>query len=403
MSHLQKRLQLLQYPPFFMYIIAFFAAAIGNGMGYIAISWIVVTYHTSVTVMAILMACFWAPTIIFGPLAGVLADRISRKKMILTSNFFRAAIFIFFSFYLHYDNSVNVIYLMMFCNGLAFTLFYSSAMAFLRELIPPEKLMHANSTIDIMYEVGNVIGMGSAGFLIALTSSETAVLINGLSFLIATFCMFFIPKKALCHGSKKTPEKIRLWEDFCGGLHYLLKRKNLLSIYTIQLLIFITFLTSPLLLVPFSKTVLHADVSQFGTIEAAASVGIVVGGILMPWLSEIVGLMRTLLFFSCMLCVTFFIFGWNHSIPLAVVMYFMIGFSGAIWPLIITRAQSLTDLDFQGRVQSTFNSLSGTLMMCFYFFVGMIGHYFHIATLYLIEVVITAIAILFLVLARKEF
>ena len=74
-----------------------------------------------------------------------------------------------------------------------------------------------------------------------------------------------------------------------------------------------------------------------------------------------------LLFFSIILCVIFAIFGFNRSISMAAMMYFFIGFSGAVWPLIITRAQMLTAHSFQGRVQSTFNSLSGAFMLIFYF------------------------------------
>ena len=40
---------------------------------------------------------------------------------------------------------------------------------------------------------------------------------------------------------------------------------------------------------------------QFGIIEACSSVGIVIGGIFMPWFAEQFGLMRTLLFFSIVL------------------------------------------------------------------------------------------------------
>ena len=238
MSHFQNRFNLLKRPPFLLYMIAFFFAAIGNGLGYIAMSWIVVSRHGSVTAIAILMACFWAPNVILGPLMGVFADRLPRKWIIIISNLFRASIFIVFSIYLKDHFHVNTVYLMMICNGTAFSAFFSSAMAFMRELVPEKDLMYANSTVDILYEVGNVIGMGFAGFLIAWTSSETAILINGIAFLIATLCIFMIPKKALCHGTGRIKAKIRFLKDFKDGLLYLFQRKQLMSIYTIQLLIF---------------------------------------------------------------------------------------------------------------------------------------------------------------------
>ncbi|EKD77657.1 MAG: major facilitator transporter [uncultured bacterium] len=402
MSHFKNRIDLLKNPPFFAYTVGFLFAAIGNGLGYIAMSWIVVTHHSDVAAMAILMACFWAPNVILSPMMGVLADRLSLKSIIFISNVARASVFIIFSFYLKHHFNVNTVYLMMICIGTSFSAFYSAALGFMRELVPENKLMYANSTIDIMYEAGNIIGMGSAGLLIAWTSNETAILLNGIAFIIATVSLFFIPKKALCHGGERIQQKIKMLQDYKDGLHYLLKRKKLLSIYLIQLLIFLTFLTTPLLLVPFSKTILKATVEQFGIIEACASIGIVIGGILMPWIAESAGFFRVLLFFSSVLCSTFIIFGYNHSITIAAGLYFIIGFSGAVWPLIITKAQSLTAIDFQGRVQSTFNSLSGVMMLIFYFSTGWIGTHFAVNHLYWIEVVITGLAILFLVKSDVE-
>lgn len=403
MSHFQKRFALLKNPPFFAYMTGFLFAAIGNGLGYIAMSWIVVARHGGVTSMAILMACFWGPNVILGPIMGVLADRISRKWIMTLSNFIRALIFIIFSLYLTKHFSVNVVYVMMLCIGIAFSAFFSSVYGFIRELVPEKDLMYGNAMIDMIYEIGNLIGMGSAGLLIAWTSSETAIFINGIAFLIATVTMMMIPKKVLIHGGKKTIQQMRIVKDFYDGLIYLWNRKKLMSIYTIQLLIFITYLTTPLLLVPFSKEILHATVEQFGIIEAFASIGIVIGGIFLPWFAEKCGLIRTILFFCFVLAIVFALFGFNRSIHIATGFYFIIGFAGAVWPLIITRAQSLTDIDFQGRVQSTFNSLSGMMMMVFYFSVGTLGNYFGVAHLYLIEVVITIVAILFLIQNRRNF
>lgn len=334
---------------------------------------------------------------------GVMADQLSKKTIITLSNLLRACIFIGFSIYLKSHFNVTLVYIMMLCIGTAFSAFYATAFAFMRELVSEKDLMYANSTVDIVYEVGNVVGMGFAGLLIAWTSAETAILFNGITFLIATLSMICIPKKALCHGGKKEKKKIQLLADFKAGLSYLFQKQSLFVIYTIQMLILLTFLTAPLLLLPFSKTVLHSSVEQFGLIEGFASFGIIAGGLFMPWISERFGFIRTQLFFSVVLCITFLLFGYNHIIKLAMLLYFAIGFSGAIWPLIISKAQSLTDLKFQGRVQSTFNSLSGLTMLIFYFSMGAVSHYFGVARLYWIEVGITLLAIIFLWRSRSVF
>lgn len=399
--HFRKRIELLKRPAFLYFSLGCFFAAIGNGLGYIAMSWIVVSHYSSVESMAILMACIWGPNVFIGPFMGVLADKLRRKTLVTLSAFIRALIFILFSIYITHHFNVTLIYIMMIFIGIAFSAHYAAMSGFVRELVSPDDLMYANATIDIAYEAGNVIGMGFAGLIIAWLSAESAILINGFSFLIAAFFIFIIPRKALVHGKEYVRKKIKLWGDFVTGLKYLQKQQKLMLIYIIQLLIFIIFLTTPLLLVPFAKTILHTTVQQFGTIEAMMSVGIVLGGIAMPWISERYGFFRTMLFFTVILLLVFIFFGYNRHIHLAELMYLFVGFAGAVWPLMISRAQNLTDIDFQGRVQSTFNSLSGALMLVFYFSIGIIGKFFGVQHLYLIEVFISLIAVLFLIKARK--
>ena len=396
MSHFKKRISLLKQRPFLAYALGFFFSAFGNGLGYIALSWLVVSQHSSVGAISILMASFWAPNILLGPLMGVLADRLSRKWIMALSNFVRCAIFIGFSIYLTHYSSVTVIYSMMVFNGIAFSAYSATAFAFVRELVPEEDLMYANSTIDIAYEIGSVLGMSLAGIIIAVTSSEFAVFINGVTFMIATVCLLFIPTKTPFQSAKEFMPKIRILKDFKDGINYLIQRRRLMVIYTIQLLIMVTFFTQPLLLVPFSKNILHATVGQFGMIEMLFSTGVVVGGILIPWIAEECGFYRTILLFTISLCLVYAVFGFNRSINLAATMYFITGFAGSIWPLLISKSQNLTDLDYQGRVQSTFNSLSAVIMMFFYGSTGLMGKYFGVAHLYIIEVIITLIVILFL-------
>lgn len=403
MSHFQKRFALLKRPSFLSYIIGFFSAAIGNGLGYVALSWIVVTYHDKVSSMAILMGCFWGPNIILSPFMGVLADRLPRKWIMFVSNLVRSVIYIAFSFYLRNHFSLHTVYAMMLLIGVSFSAFFSSSSAFTREVVPEKELLNGINIIDIAYEMGNMIGMGSAGLLIAWTSPETAILINGIAFVIATVSLLFIPKKSLYNAKTTKVQKIHLIRDFKEGLRYLRERKKLFSIYTIQLLIFITYLTTPLLLVPFSKSILHATVGEFGIIEAFSSVGIVIGGIFVPLIAEKKGMLNTLLFFCFALLGVFLVFGYNHSIPIATILYFVIGFAGAVWPLVISKAQHLTDLDFQGRVQSTFNSISGIFVIVFYYTIGMLGDWIGIQHLYLLEALITIAAITFLFQSRETF
>lgn len=402
MSHLQKRIQLLLLPQFRWYLISSIVATFGTGLSFVAMSWLAIRGHGSVTSMALFMFSFWFPSVILGPFMGVIVDRYSRKMIIVITNFIRGLLLIAFGWYLSFHFSEGMLYLMALLQGLFFSLFLPAVMAFVREIVEQKDLLYANSTVDIAYEIGNIVGMGSAGLLIALSSAQVAIVINGVLFIISMFTMLMVRRfDGEVHNDKVVRAK-SFYQDFKEGLLYLLENKILLVIYTVQLLIFVEFMTAPVLLAPFAKSVLHANVAEFGRINAALSLGVVIGGIFMPWIAEKFGLIRTLITMTMGLGICFALFSYNRLITPAEILYFIIGIGIAVWPVIITQAQHATDIDFQGRVQASFNSISGILVLLVYLLVSLGSHYISISSLYFAEVVLSLLAATLLWIYRHE-
>ena len=87
----------------------------------------------------------------------------------------------------------------------------------------------------------------------------------------------------------------------------------------------------------------------------------------------------------------------NHSILIAELLYFVVGICFAMWPLIITHAQHITDIKFQGRVQSCFMSISGIAMILVYLAVKLGSHTISIHMLYWLEVCFSVICALLII------
>lgn len=396
MSHFKKRLQMLSVPAFRNFVLGCFFNAVGNGMGYIAMTWMVLRGSHPVSETAILMICVWAPGIVIGPIAGVIIDRFSRKWIIVAVTLMRAVLFTSFGLSLHYHFSVTKIYMLGLLSGSIFTVYGPTATRFIREIVDQKDLLYANSAIDMMYEVGNIIGMGIVGFVIAWFSGPIAIILNGCFFTVSTTLVLFISKKHIHEYEPEEKASFNLIADFKTGLRYMLDNKLLLVIYSVQLLILVQFFVAPVLLAPFVKSVLHADVSKFGEIEAAMSIGIVVGGIFMPWAAEKLGLIETIMVMLIGLGVCFLLFSFNRMITIAEVLYFVIGFAAAVWPLVLTKAQELTDVKFQGRVQATFNSLMCLIILIIYLFIKVSSSYISIPHLYWLEIVFVLFAVILL-------
>lgn len=390
MSSLRQRMQLFALQPFRFYALSCIIAMIGNGIGYIALTWIVLQLDKSITSVVVLMFTFWLPSVVFGPFAGVIVDRMSRKKLYVCLSFARGTTLLLVAAVLYWDKNLWAIYSISLLQGFLFSFVLPVIISMIREIVSEKQLLAANATVDIAYEIGNVTGMALAGFAVAVFHDVGAFVLTAILFFIAGWCASNMQLK---------DEQIQIRSlnvrsvmgDLRQGLQYIAQTKEVRVVYSVQLVLLVAFMTVPILVAPFATEVLHASVVQFGSLEAALSVGVILGGLCVPALAGRFGLLRVLMVLLLVLAASYAVFGFNRSILVAYALNAAIGFGLAVWPLIMTRAQDLTDKAFQGRVQAAFNALSGALILCVYLLVNLGSHYISLAHLFSVEVVFALI------------
>lgn len=391
MTYLKKRLNLFRNTAFTLFFISALCATFGDGLSYIIMTWLVLKAYGGVSSVAILMLCFWLPKVIFGPWCGVLADRYSRKKLVIISNALRCVLTVLVVVLLYRYSATYLYFILAFSMGICWALYTPAAMALVCELVSKKDLLYANATIDTAYELGNVAGMGIAGAALALFSPQVSLLFTGLVFLFAMLTAWQVVNP---NPTQKAPVVQAHWlKDLQQGLHYLQQRPYLFTLSCIQLLIMVEYMTTPVLLAPFASQVLHANASEFGLIEVALSIGLILGGLLTPYLAEKWSSFWVLLSEMLLLAVWFWWFSINTQLWVAVVLYGLMGFCFSTWPLTLTEVQRLTDMPFQGRVQATFNSLSGISILAVYLLVYFVDNHISIQGFYWIEIFFAAICI----------
>ncbi|KTD18579.1 drug:proton antiporter [Legionella lansingensis] len=360
-----KQRYLLKNAAFRHFMLSCMLAMFGNGLTYIVMVWALMKFDASVVSTAILMACFWLPNVLLGPFLGVLADRCNRKHLLLLTVGLRAVCLFGFAF-IAYHNYISAfaIYFLATVIGTLLAAYIPVAMTFVREIIAEEDLLYANALLDTAYEMGAVLGMGSAGLILAETSFATCFIINGACYLLATLLILLIP---YYRDGKANTMKESFLMQFIQGWRYIIRRIPVLFIYLVQGLFFICYMTAPVLLAPFAKSVLHSNVMQFGWLEAMLSAGIILGGFISPWLATVFSLSKVIFGQVVLGAISFYLFSHTHNPTWATFYHFFIGFSFSSWALLTTLAQGMTDLDYQGRVQSLFNSLSGAVIIFFYY------------------------------------
>lgn len=157
------------------------------------------------------------PPFFLGPLAGVVADRFSRRAVLIISDVLRAVIVLGFLLVDRPDR-LWLIYGLSVLQFSASTFFEPARAALLPSLVAQDDLLVANtlssSTWSAMLTLGGVVG----GLVAALFGAQTALVIDSLSFILSASLIFSIPALSVPHLATPIPENG--WTNFLAGLAY---------------------------------------------------------------------------------------------------------------------------------------------------------------------------------------
>ena len=157
----------------------------GTWMGRVAQDWLVLTMltpHSSVA-LGIVTGLQFAPLAIFGPLAGMIADRFPKRRILFATQS-ALALTSLLTGVLVVTGSVRLwqIFVLAFVQGIAAALDNPARQTFVSEMVPRESLSNAVGLNSASFNAGRLIGPGVAGLVIAAVGTGPAFFLNTLSF-----------------------------------------------------------------------------------------------------------------------------------------------------------------------------------------------------------------------------
>jgi MFS family permease len=185
---------------------------IGNWFNYIAIFVLLTKLSGSGMAISWFLIAKFIPTTFLGPAAGVVADRFSRKIIMITSDLFRS--FIVLGFLLvRRPEHVWIVYILALVQESAWTFYDPARQASVPNVCEPHELVLANALSGITWSVMLAFGAALGGFVTYLFGWQTAIVLDSLSFFLSAWIMSRI---ALPHESKGKKEGIS-WRDYYTG------------------------------------------------------------------------------------------------------------------------------------------------------------------------------------------
>lgn len=153
---------------------------VGDAVSMIALVVLVVQTTGSASAVGGALVARLLPTLA-SPLAGVLADRLDRRVVLVVSDLIRAALIIGLVF----ARDLAVIYGLVFLMGLARTFFNPTIRAAFPSVVGEGDLTRANALISGTFSVSETVGPALGGVLIATVGVNAAFVLDSATYLIS--------------------------------------------------------------------------------------------------------------------------------------------------------------------------------------------------------------------------
>ncbi|QWU45364.1 MFS transporter [Bacillus sp. NP247] len=308
------------------------------------------------------------PMIVMNPFAGVIADKVDKKKLVVCMDLLNGSLLI--AVYIlssNYGLNLFIIYATTFFMSVFTTFFGIGLEAAKPNIVSKESLMSINSISKIIDSVSLILGPMLGGIVFAVLDIKTFIIINGISFILSGISILFIHFKLFEFNINEecSKRRINFIKDIKEGFSYLIEKESLKN--TFRILISLNFFLGFAVTVPFPyiiNTVLNLSSKQFGIIQGTFPVGMIIGAILVKKITDRFSYSYLLKKLSSMLAVFMVISGipvlfksfevndFVYVITYCVVMFFL-GLIIALIdiPLIYFMQKEISD-EYRGRVLS---------------------------------------------------
>ncbi|MDA1600612.1 MFS transporter [Bacillus cereus] len=311
--HIENKKRNLELRNICLYSIAKTVSIFGTSMYSFALSLYVLQITGSALNFAITLILGTIPMIVMNPFAGVIADKVNKKKLVVCMDVLSGCLLI--TVYIlssYYGLNLFIIYTTTFLMTVFTTFFGIGLEAAKPNIVSNERLMSINAISKIIDSISLILGPMLGGIVFSLFDIKTFIIINGISFLLSGIVLLFIQFKLFEYNINEGISKrgVNFIKDIKEGFSYLLKKDSLKN--TFHILISFNFFLGFAVTVPFPyiiNTVLNLSSKQFGIIQGTFPVGMIIGAIVVKKITDRLSYSYLLKKLSSMLAVIMIISG----------------------------------------------------------------------------------------------
>ncbi|MEM7336919.1 MAG: MFS transporter [Chloroflexota bacterium] len=241
-------------------------------------------YQQTGTATALALVAFFAfaPLVIFSPIAGVLVDRWNRKLVLMLSDLGAGCATIFLLVMLSTGNlQIWHIYLASAFASTFEAFQFPAFSAATTLMLDKSQYGRASGMLSTANSASQVVAPLMGGFLLAFIGLNGILLIDIVSFVAALALIAIVSIPQPTPSEEDTAQKTSFWQDTLFGFRYIIERPSLLGMQAAFSVFNLLGSFGIIMLAPLVLARTGSNEVVLGSVQSAAGVGALVGGILM--------------------------------------------------------------------------------------------------------------------------
>lgn len=346
---------------------------IGTWIQSLAQSWLVFELTNSSFLLGLVGFLNTIPVLIFCLFGGVLADRFSKRNILLTTQ----VAFMLLAFLLAVLTQFKIItaHQIMFIailNGIVMAFDAPSRQAMVVEMVGKDHLFNAIALNSVAFNSSRIIGPALAGVLIAAIGMSGCFYINGISFLAVIMALLYI--KVIPQRNERRNTALK---DLKNGLVFIRNHDLVMTLITVVGVVSLFGISYIILMPVFANDILKVGVKGMGVLMSSSGFGALCGALLLARLGDFKNKGVFLLTSAFIFSVSLILFSLSKIYFFSCVILVIIGATSvASLALINILLQTKVPDEYRGRVMSVFmltfagimpfgNLLAGSLSQLF--------------------------------------
>jgi MFS family permease len=309
----------------------------GDAVFDVALLWLVLVTTGSTALVGITQAAVLLPGVFASPIAGVYADRLNRRNLMIASNVAQGVVTAVISL-LYVTTTLNFPLLVFLVLALyTGTQFFTAAnTAIIPRIVSKENLGAANGLFMLSASANQLASYTAGGIVLATVGAGTSITYDSLTFFFAAAMLTLVAKS---YGQTSVDGAVQgkpqqgeggFWKEFGEGLSYVRQNRVFLELIVFGFMVNFFGGGITVLFAPYVKFWIHGGALVYGFTLAAFALGMIVGSIAIGKVN-FRGYVGKLLFLGVTVDgALIMLVGLVTSIPFALIVFLLSGFVGAV-------------------------------------------------------------------------